>query len=77
MEFKDDYDILGVDPEANEKEIKTAYRKLARKYHPDVSAGEGSASAPAGAEHTLTRQAAAVPGFWPFRNPSRICHRSI
>ncbi|MEX0962855.1 MAG: DnaJ C-terminal domain-containing protein [Pseudohongiellaceae bacterium] len=38
MEFKDYYKILDIDPEASDKEIKTAYRKLARKYHPDVSA---------------------------------------
>jgi curved DNA-binding protein len=37
MEFKDYYAILGVLPEADAKEIKTAYRKLAKKYHPDVS----------------------------------------
>lgn len=37
MEFKDYYKILGIDPEASNKEVKTAYRKLARKYHPDVS----------------------------------------
>lgn len=37
MEFKDYYNILGVDPDADNKTIKTAYRKLARKYHPDVS----------------------------------------
>lgn len=37
MEFKDYYKILGVEPTADEKAIKTAYRKLARKYHPDVS----------------------------------------
>jgi len=37
MEFKDYYKILGVKPDANLKAIKIAYRKLARKYHPDVS----------------------------------------
>jgi len=37
MEFRDYYKILGVKPDADDKVIKTAYRKLARKYHPDVS----------------------------------------
>ncbi|MCW8194481.1 DnaJ domain-containing protein [Proteobacteria bacterium 005FR1] len=37
MEFKDYYKILGVDASADAKAIKSAYRKLARKYHPDVS----------------------------------------
>lgn len=37
MEFKDYYKILGVEPDADKKTIKNAYRKLARKYHPDVS----------------------------------------
>jgi curved DNA-binding protein len=37
MDFKDYYKILGVEPEDDKKTIKTAYRKLARKYHPDVS----------------------------------------
>lgn len=37
MEFKDYYKILGVAVDADLKAIKTAYRKLARKYHPDVS----------------------------------------
>jgi curved DNA-binding protein len=37
MEFKDYYQILGVCADADKKTIKTAYRQLARKYHPDVS----------------------------------------
>jgi curved DNA-binding protein len=37
MEFKDYYTILGVAADADLKTIKTAYRRLARKYHPDVS----------------------------------------
>ena len=45
MASKNYYDILGVKRDASEKEIKQAYRRLARKYHPDVNPGDKSAEA--------------------------------
>ena len=42
MQFKDYYQTLGVEPGAGDAEIKTAYRRLARKYHPDVSKEAGA-----------------------------------
>src|SRR5215510_1252175 len=40
VEFRDYYAILGVDRSADDKTIKSAYRRLARKYHPDVAKGK-------------------------------------
>ena len=37
MDYKDYYSVMGVSPDADSKDIKTAYRRLARKYHPDIS----------------------------------------
>jgi curved DNA-binding protein len=43
MEFKDYYSTLGVAKTASEKEVKASYRKLARKWHPDVNPGDKAA----------------------------------
>ena len=45
MAGRDYYNILGVNRNASEREIKQAYRKLARQYHPDVNHGDKSAEA--------------------------------
>jgi curved DNA-binding protein len=45
MDFKDYYQTLGVEKTASDKEIKSAYRKLARKHHPDVNPGDKASEA--------------------------------
>jgi DnaJ-class molecular chaperone len=44
MEYRDYYQTLGVSKDASEKEIKQAFRKLAREYHPDVNPGDAGLS---------------------------------
>jgi DnaJ-class molecular chaperone len=44
MQLVDYYGILGVEPRADQRAVRSAYRRLARQYHPDVAKGERAGS---------------------------------
>ena len=45
-EKRDYYEVLGVARDADDDTLKKAYRRLAKKYHPDVNQGDAQAEAP-------------------------------
>ena len=42
--INDPYKVLGLSPDASDDEIKRAYRRLAKKYHPDLNPGDAEAA---------------------------------
>jgi len=55
MSKRDYYEILGVEKDADEKVLKSAYRKLAMKFHPDQNPDDGAAILLAAIHQTFSR----------------------
>ena len=73
--IEDPYKILGVSPDASDEEIKRAYRRLAKKYHPDLNPGDAEAAKKmqqvnAAYEQIKNPTQSAYGGYDPFRGQS-------
>ena len=80
--IEDPYKILGVRPDASDEELKRAYRRLAKKYHPDLNPGDAEAAKKmqqvnAAYEQIKNPQSAqsAYGGYDPFRGQSNNADR--
>ena len=79
---RDYYEVLGIDKSADEAAIKSAYRKLAKKYHPDVNPGDKTAEEKFKEVNTAGRcvRPSSAPSTGPRRNifaPSSLNMRRI
>ena len=69
----DPYKILGVSPDADDEEIKKAYRRLAKKYHPDLNPGDAEAARKMqqiNAAYEQIKNPEKTTGYDPFTTPN-------